>query len=604
MFRFENEQLLYGLLIIPFIILIYILLNIHTRKRFAQYADEALLAKLMQGRSSTMKHIKFSLIMLALACFILALANPQVGSSLEKGMRKGVDIMVCMDVSKSMLAEDIKPNRLEASKMAMSRFVDKLQGDRIGLVLFAGKSFVQLPITSDYAAARMFLNNANPDLINQQGTDIAAALDLAVVSMLPEDLDDKDISKINGLTSKVIIVVSDGEDHFAEATALAKQIHEMGMTIHTIGIGSTRGEPIPIKGRNGVIEYQKDREGNTVMTRLNEVELQNIATAGGGVYVQANNANMGFETILDEINKMMKTDIQEITFARYESRYQIPLVLGLFFLLIEAFLFAVKPRWVKWFVEKKNGLTMKTILLLIAISLGAVGLQAQTKEELHAIRQGNAKYKAAEQLRKEAMVLQAQKGNLNLMNATAKMKEAEQKYQQAEVNYRKAMEHTQSYDKANYNLGSALYRQEKYKEAAETFKSLSERSDISNDLKANAYHNLGNSLLKEEQYAESINAYKNALKLKPSDMNSKYNLEYARKKLIQQQQQQQQNQQNQKKSPQDEEVDKILEEAKKLVAQRRYNEAYTLMKEGEKKNPKLKQHAEFTNRILDIIKMN
>jgi Ca-activated chloride channel family protein len=346
MFRFENENYLYGLMMIPFFILGYILLYHAAKKRWQQFGDEGLMNRLMPLRSVTAQTVKFSLLMAALMCFILALANPQVGSTLEKGTRKGVDIMIAMDISNSMLAEDIQPNRLEASKIALSRFIDQLKGDRIGLVVFAGKSFVQLPITSDYAAAKMFVNYVSPKLIDVQGTDIAAALDLATVSMLPETKD-TELSKISQLNSKVILVVSDGEDHFPEAVEVAAQVGKLGIIIHTIGIGDARGIPIP----DGTTGYKKDLEGNTVITRLNEEVLKEIATAGGGAYVHASNANMGFETILEKINNMNKVDLKEVTFSRYDSKYQYPLALGVIFLLIEVISFSVKSHWREQFVR-------------------------------------------------------------------------------------------------------------------------------------------------------------------------------------------------------------------------------------------------------------
>jgi Ca-activated chloride channel family protein len=348
MFRFENDNYLYGLIIIPFFILGYILIHYTIKKRWWQFGDESLLIRLKPLSSFSMQTIKFSLLMATLACFILALANPQVGSALEKGTRKGVDIMIAMDISNSMLAEDIQPNRLEASKIAISRFIDQLKGDRIGLVVFAGKSFVQLPITSDYAAAKMFVNYVSPNLINEQGTDISAAIDKAATSMLPEIKDgNSDLSKISQLNSKVILIVSDGEDHFPEAVEVAAQARKLGITIHAIGIGDVRGVPIP-DGKNN---FKKDLEGNTVITRLNEEVLKEIATMGGGTYVHASNANMGFETILDKINNMNKVDLKEVTFSRYESKYQYPLALGLIFLFVEVIWFSVKPRWKEQFLR-------------------------------------------------------------------------------------------------------------------------------------------------------------------------------------------------------------------------------------------------------------
>jgi Ca-activated chloride channel family protein len=344
MFRFENENYLYGLIIIPFFVLGYILIYYASKKKLRRFGDEVLMNKLMPLRSFSMQTLKFSLLMTALACFILALANPQVGSTLEKGTRKGVDIMIAMDISNSMLAEDIQPNRLEASKIALARFIDQLKGDRIGLVVFAGKSFVQLPITSDYAAAKMFVNYVNPKLMNEQGTDIAAAIDLAAVSMLPETKNgNTDLNKISQLNSKVILVVSDGEDHFPEAVEVAAQVRKLGITIHTIGIGDVRGVPIP--DRKGSNSFKKDLEGNTVITRLNEEVLKEIAATGGGVYVHASNANMGFDAILEKISNMNKQDLKEVTFSRYDSKFQYPLAFGLILLILYVMWFAVKPKW-------------------------------------------------------------------------------------------------------------------------------------------------------------------------------------------------------------------------------------------------------------------
>jgi len=544
MFRFEYEYVLYALIIIPVLIGLYSYLQYHRRKKMESFGDGELTRRLSAEDVPAMHHLKFSLFLLGLICLIFALANPQVGSSLEKGTRKGVDIMICMDISNSMLAEDIQPNRLEASKMALSRFIDKLQGDRIGLVVFAGKAFVQLPITSDYAAAKMFINIVKPSLISEQGTNIADALDLATVSMLPEDgkIQQKQLSD---LTSKVILVVSDGEDHNDESIEMAQEVHKLGITIHTIGIGNTLGEPIPLRDKYGNPTFKKDRDGNTVMTRLNEEVLQDIAHAGGGTYVHASNANMGFETILNKINAMNKTDIQEVTFTRYDSKFQIPLILSLLFFLIEALLFTTPSKLKQLLQKMQSQVKGKTALVILALMVVIPAAQAQTKAELSAIRKGNEQFKTAEQFRKDAMDLMAKGGEVNKRNADEKMKKASEQYQQAEINYRKAMETTHNYDKANYNLGNSLYRQERYEEAGKAYESVANNKSSSNDLRERAYHNMGNSLLKQEKYKESIDAYKNALKLNPKDMDSKYNLEYARKKMMQQMQQQQQNQQNQ-----------------------------------------------------------
>lgn len=536
--RFENEYCLYFLLIIPLLIIAYVLIFYKKKKRWQTYCEDDLMKKLMPDHSKTMQHIKFSFLMAALTFFIIALANPQIGSSLEKGKAKGIDMMICIDVSNSMLAKDISPNRLEASKMALNRFVDNLHGDRVGIVAFAGKAFVQLPITNDYAAVKMFINYLNPDLIESQGTDVAAALDMAAGSMLPKD-EKQNPTKV----SRVIILVSDGEDHFPEAVEVAQQIHSLGITIHTIGIGSLRGAPIPDSRNN----YKKDSEGNTVISKLNEAILRDVAQAGGGVYVHADNANMGFGEIQKKIDNMDKAELQEITFARYESKFQIPLIIGLVFLILDAFLFAVKPKWKDWFKTHSNFLSSKKVSVLAFLLLVSIPyLQAQTLDELSAIRRGNAKYEQAEKLRSEALQLMDKGGAVNTQLANQKLKDAAKLYQDAEIFFRKSIETTENYDKGNYNLANTLYRQEKYEDAADYFKSVADNTKSDKDLRAKSYHNMGNSYLKMNKYQESIDAYKKALKINPSDKETKYNLEYARKKMIQQQQQQQQNKDQQK----------------------------------------------------------
>ena len=554
MFRFENTYVLYALILIPLLTALYLFLQIRRKRRMAAYGDLSLLNKLQPERSPAREHTKFALLMTALAAFIFALANPQVGSSLEKGKRQGVDIMVCLDISNSMLAEDIRPNRLDAAKMALSRFIDNLHGDRIGLVVFAGNAFVQLPITSDYAAAKMFVNYVSPEMMNEQGTNIADALDLAAVSMIPEDNGNEQSQKLNALTSKVILVVSDGEDHFDEAVDLAREVAAMGCTVHTIGIGSTRGEPIPVRAANGSVSYKKDNEGNTVMTRLNESILQDIAAAGNGVYVHATNANMGFEAVQEKIDKMTKTELDEVTFARYESKFQIPLIIGLIALFAEMILLGVKSRsnLKKLFSNMQNVFKINSAasFLLVLLMAFSTSLNAQSTDGRAEVRHGNNDFNKSEKYRQEAMSLLEKGGNINERKSGELMKKSAEGYQSAETQYRKALELNRNYDKANYNLGTSLYRQGRYEEAAQYFKTVAEQPSSDSKLRAKAYHNLGNSLMKQENYGESVKAFKNSLKLDPSDLDTKYNLEYAKQKLKQQEQQQQQNQQNQNQDQQ------------------------------------------------------
>lgn len=340
MFRFENQSLLYWLFLVGLIIAGYILLFIRDRRRMERYCERSLYAKLSSDTSYGMQHLKFAVLMMALVCFIFAAANPQTAGKMEKVKRQGVDIMLCLDVSNSMLATDIQPNRLEASKMAINRFIDKLTGDRVGLVVFAGKSFVQLPITTDYAAAKMFINQIGTEMIPTQGTDISAALATAAAAMMPES-EDEDITS-DSKPSRVILVASDGEDHFPESAQTAAELAKEGFVVHTIGIGNTKGVPIPTSAN--AKQFKKDNAGNTVITRLNETTLKDIASAANGTYVHATNANMGFEAILNEINAMEKSDIEDVNFTMYESYFQYPLLIGILLLFIESLLYTTTPK--------------------------------------------------------------------------------------------------------------------------------------------------------------------------------------------------------------------------------------------------------------------
>lgn len=609
MFRFENEFYLYGLFIIPILILGYLFLIRKNRKQWLSYGDHPLIQKLMPERSTTMQHIKFGVLMGALCSFILALANPQIGSSLEKGKKKGVDVMICMDISNSMLCQDLQPNRLEASKMAISKYIDQQEGNRIGLVIFAGKSFVQLPITNDYAAAKMFVNFVNPGMINTQGTDIASAIDLAAVSMIPEDKEGKqDVSKISKLNSKVIVVVSDGEDHFQDAVDIAKKVKEMGIIIHTIGIGSVQGVPVPTSDQIGTTTYKKDMEGNTVISRLNEDILKNIAHAGGGAYVHASNTSMGFEAIADKINAMDKRDLNELTFSKYDSKFQIPLLIGILLLVIEALLFSVKPKWKKMLTQFQQLFVMKKSVVLLLLLFTIPFIQAQTLEEISSLRKGNSDYAEAEKIREEAMNLTQKGGQVNERIAQDKFKKASQLYQKAEINFRKAMAVTKNHINAQYNLANTLYRQEKYSEAAEIYKAISENLKADKKMRSKAYHNYGNSLLKQEKYKESIEAYKKSLKINPKDKETKYNLEYAKKKM-QQQQQQQNKDQKEKQDKQQQQQQQQQQNKDQKNNQQQQQQQQQDKKEGQNKDQKQKsaeekERAKEDKRQLDALQQN
>lgn len=332
-FKFQNDIYLYGLLLIPVLVLIWILVRRGYRKEIAKFGEPQLVSKLMPQVSIAKKNWKFALLMGGLASLIIALANPQLGSKIEKVQRKGIDMIIAVDISNSMLAEDIKPNRLSRAKRAISKLVDKLQGDRLGLIVFAGEAYTQLPITTDYSAAKMFLSSVNTDYISTQGTSISNAIELGR-STFKEMSDDVQAGKRN----RAIVIITDGEDQEKGALDQTKKAAKEGIIIYTIGMGTEKGGPIPLYRNGRMTGYKKDREGHTVITRLNQIELQKIASAGNGLFVRANNSKVGLNKILDEINYLDKTEIESQTFKDYESHFQIFAFIAILLLLLDLLL--------------------------------------------------------------------------------------------------------------------------------------------------------------------------------------------------------------------------------------------------------------------------
>ena len=330
MFRFENPEYLYGLVLLPVLLLFFWITGRKRKKALAQLGELNIIGGLMPALSYSRPKFKNLFLLLAFTFLILALANPQIGSKLETVKRKGVEIMIAIDVSNSMLAEDIKPNRLERAKRAISQLVKKLYNDKLGLVVFAGDAFIQLPITTDYAAARMFLESVNTNIVPVQGTAIGKAIEIATESF------SEDQTK-----NKALIIITDGENHEDDAIEMATKAAEKGIIVHTIGMGLPQGAPIPVYNRNGQKDFRKDNEGNVVVTKLNEPMLQNISAAGTGMYVRANNAQTGLEMLYEKINEMEKEEFESKVYADYEDRFQLLVILALCCLFIE---FIILPR--------------------------------------------------------------------------------------------------------------------------------------------------------------------------------------------------------------------------------------------------------------------
>jgi Ca-activated chloride channel homolog len=332
--RFEHIDFLYGLFLIPlFIVLFWMMLRWKNRS-FLKFGDWEIFGQLIPMYSKSRPVLKFVLLMLAYSSLIIGIANPQVGSKLEEVQREGIDLMIALDVSNSMLSEDIKPNRLERAKQAISNMIDGLSGDRIGIVIFAGKAYLQLPITTDYSAAKLFLSTISTDIVPAQGTAIGDAIEMSMRSFDENE------------HSKAIIVITDGENHEGDAVEQAKMAAEKGIDVYTIGMGLPEGAPIPVFNKYGTrTGYKKDRQGNTVITKLNETMLQQIASAGEGIYVTANNSNVGLDKIFDKIEQMEKTEFDSRVFSDYEDRFQYFLVLAVLFLIIELIILERKSKW-------------------------------------------------------------------------------------------------------------------------------------------------------------------------------------------------------------------------------------------------------------------
>lgn len=338
MIIFASSQYLLLLLLIPFLFVGQALLQGARKVRARRLGDERLVSQLMPSWSASKAWVRTTLYSIAFFFFVIGLARPQIGAKLKERKTSGAEIMVVLDVSNSMLAQDYSPNRLERAKLAISRITDKLQGDRIGLVIFAGSSFVQLPITTDYVSAKLFLNNISTQSIPVQGTAIGDAIHTAVKSFSAQSEH-----------SRAVVVISDGENHEDDAVSAAKEAAEAGVKVYTIGVGSPQGQPISIDG-----ELLKDKEGNIVVTKLDEDALKEIASAGSGAYIHAGNDEFGLNPIVGEIKKMQDEEFNSVVFEEYDEQFMYFLGMALFFFLLEMLVGERRSRR-KLFDKKQNG---------------------------------------------------------------------------------------------------------------------------------------------------------------------------------------------------------------------------------------------------------
>lgn len=309
MFRFSNPEYLYFLVILPILLVVEWMMHLRQRKRLRAFGNPVLLAQLMPDVSLRRPIAKTILQLMALTVAVFMVAGPQFGSKKETVKRRSAELMIALDISNSMMAEDVLPSRLEKSKQVVSRLVDRLDDDRIGLVVFAGEAYTQLPITSDYISAKVFLNTLSPDLIQTQGTAIGAAIDLCVRSFGPQ-----------GDAGRAIIVITDGEDFEGDAVSSAQKAVENGIQVHVIGMGDPKGSPIPTG--KGINDFRKDKEGQVVITKLNESMGQEIAAAGQGTYIRADNSNAALRSLIQTLDNMTKSEVEAEIYTAYDEQFQ------------------------------------------------------------------------------------------------------------------------------------------------------------------------------------------------------------------------------------------------------------------------------------------
>jgi Ca-activated chloride channel family protein len=493
-YRLQHSEYLIGLGALPLLLATLYFLLRWKKQTVVRMGDPALVRQLIRNFSPLRFLLKAGIALVAFLIIILGAANPQKPGKMENIQRKGVDVMLVLDVSKSMLARDIKPSRLEKARQLLLLLTEKLENDRIGLILFAGRAYLQMPLTTDHGAARMYIQDASPDAVPTQGTVIAEALRMANTAFNSKER-----------KYKTIVLISDGEDHDPDALKVAKQLGQNGVMINTVGIGTPEGSPIVDPATN---ELKKDEQGNTVMSKLNEAELQQLSDATNGEYIRLDNVDDALITLSQRIDSAEKRSMKDAEFIDYISYFQW-LIGGAFILLLIEFFLSERRKKVPLVPARTLGL----VLVVLAAALPAT---AQT---------GNAQVRSG--------------------NRFYKKKQIDQSIQQ----YRSAVQQAPDNPVANYNLGNAQFRKNNFDEAARSYDATIKNSANDKPMQEKGYYNKGVAMIKQKKLQESIDAWKQALKLDANDADARENLEKAliQQKQQQQQQQQQKNQNNEKK---------------------------------------------------------
>jgi tetratricopeptide (TPR) repeat protein len=488
MLRFANSQYLWFLLAVPALAAAFVALHYWGKAKMHRMVSPSLLLLLAPDMSPGKRAWKQVFFLGAFACMILAITDPQVGTRLEEVKREGIDLFVALDVSLSMKSEDVKPNRLEKAKRDISSLLQKLSGDRAGLIVFAGDAFVQFPLTSDYSAADLFLSAVDVDAVPVPGTVIGSAIELALKSF------ETDLP-----TQKAIVVVTDGENTEGDLLGAIEEAKKAHVKVYTIGMGTSEGSPIPIYDAQGrQAEYKHDESGNIVLTKLDEPMLQQIAIATNGSYRRASSGGNEVDEVYKELETLGKTEFGARQISGYESRYQYPLALAIVLLLVEVVL---SERRGKLMLILKRLMPTAAILPFMLLTIVSVARSQTLRSH---VQEGNKVY---------------EKG----------------KYNDAEVSYKRALEKNPKSHAAQFDLGDALYKQQRYDEAMRQF-GVAATASKEADHKAASYYNIGNSLFQSNKLPESIEAYKRALAMNPNDEDTRYNLQLALDRMKQQQQ--------------------------------------------------------------------
>ncbi|MEP7256674.1 MAG: VWA domain-containing protein [Ferruginibacter sp.] len=509
MFRFQHIEYLFALAAIPVVVLLYFFVLRWKKKTIKKIGDERLVKEMIKNYSPLKFAVKFVLILAAFALGAFALANLRSPNGAEKVNRNGIDIMIALDVSKSMLAQDVKPNRLERAKQALGKLIDNLDNDRIGIVVFAGRAYLQMPLTGDHGAAKMYLSSASTEVVPTQGTVISDALKMCYSAFNSKEK-----------KYKTVILISDGEDHDEGALKIAEQMAQDGVIINTVGIGSPQGSNI-IDELTG--EIKKDNNGNTVITKLNEEELKKIAEKGNGTYQLFNNTDDLVTKLQAQLGNMDQRTITEDSLVNYKNYFPYFLAAALILLVIEILVSERK----KAVSEKLNVSKSKkgfASVLLITCCLLSFSTNAQNEKVL--IKKGNEAYEKKE-------------------------------YDNAITNYQKAAEKSPANSTAQYNLGNALYKNKKTDEAIKAYENALSNTNSKDD-KSKTFYNKGVVLQNNKKLPECIDAYKNALKLNPQDDDARQNLQ----KALQQQKQEQQKENKEQKKPKEDKKKKDQQKPK------------------------------------------